>query len=94
MSNLSVRGRNSPTCFHIDLDKAGTPFPVVQTLRHGFTAWLQSPTSTDIHSLTAGSLRGPDAVLTTAFHEQVKHIGWYHLCLGRVSKKSVSCAPL
>ena len=29
----------------------------------------------------------PDVVLTTAFLEQVRHIGWYHMCLGRVSIK-------
>jgi len=65
-----------------DLTKAGTPDPIVQAVRHGFLCWVQKPTSTDIRSLTAGSLRGPDAVLTTAFLEQVQHIGWYHLCLG------------
>jgi hypothetical protein len=40
-----------------------------------------------VRALTAGSLRGADAVLTTAFREQFTFIGWYHLCLGRISKK-------
>jgi hypothetical protein len=73
--------------FFNDLDKAGTPIPIVQAIRHGFSHWLQDPASIDIRSLTAGSLQAPDAVLTTAFNEQVRHNGWYHLCLGRVSKK-------
>jgi hypothetical protein len=39
-----------------------------------------------IRALMAGSLCSPDAVLTTAFHEQMS-IGWLHLCLGKISTK-------
>jgi hypothetical protein len=41
-------------------------------------------------ALTAGSLRGSDAVLTSAFYEHTTDIGWYQMCLGRVSKKWAS----
>jgi hypothetical protein len=70
-----------------DLDTAGTPLPVVQAVCHGFTKWDSDPTMKSVRALTAGSLRGADAVLTTAFREQFTFIGWYHLCLGRISKK-------
>jgi hypothetical protein len=70
-----------------DLEKARTPVPIIQALQHGFAHWTSHPDSSDICSLTAGSLRGPDAVLATAFLEQVRNIGWFHLCLGRVSEK-------
>jgi hypothetical protein len=40
--------------------------------------------------LTAGSLQGPDAVLTSTFHEQHREIGWYHFCLGRISRQWAS----
>jgi hypothetical protein len=69
-----------------DLDTAGTPLPVVQAVRHGFTKWDLDPLKT-VRALTAGSLRGADAVLNTAFREQFTFIGWYHLCLGQISKK-------
>ena len=42
--------------------------------------------------LTAGSLQGPDAVLTTAFIEQFRDIGWYYMCLGRASTKWAAAA--
>jgi hypothetical protein len=70
-----------------DLETAKTPPPIIQAIKHGFIQWSSSPDSTETRSLTAGSLRGPDAVVTTASLEQVRTIGWYHLCLGRVSKK-------
>jgi hypothetical protein len=70
-----------------DLDTAGTPLPVVQAVRHGFTKWDSDPTMKSVRALTTGSLRGADAVLTTAFREQFTFIGWYHLCLGQISKK-------
>jgi hypothetical protein len=72
---------------YTDLLKANTPPPILAAIKHGFSSWLQNPESTDIKAMTAGSLRGPDAVLTAAFHEQVNHIGWYNFCLDRVSKK-------
>jgi hypothetical protein len=70
-----------------DLQHSGAPDPIIQAIQHGFSSWNANPQSTNIWALTAGSLYGPDAVLTTAFYEQVHHIGWYHMCLGRVSKK-------
>jgi hypothetical protein len=70
-----------------DLETAGTPLPVVQAVRHGFTKWESDPTLRPVRALTAGSLRGADAVLTSAFREQFTFIGWYHLCLGRISKQ-------
>lgn len=69
------------------LETAHTPSPVLDAIRHGFTSWHLQPTSSHARALTAGSLRGPDAVLTSAFHEQFCNLGWYHFCLGRVSKK-------
>ncbi len=63
-----------------------TPQPVIEAILHGFASW--NPTDhTPARALTAGSLRSPDAVLTTAFHEQYNAIGWLQFCLGRVSKK-------
>jgi hypothetical protein len=59
-----------------------TPVPVIEAIIHGFTQWSRIPSCGHIRSLTAGSLRGPDAVLTSAFNEQVKDIGWFQFCLG------------
>jgi len=70
-----------------DLETSGTPTKLIQAIQHGFSSWHADPTSNTTRALTAGSLYGPDTVLTTAFYEQVRHIGWYHMCLGRVSKK-------
>jgi hypothetical protein len=65
---------------------------VIEAIVHGFTQWSLDPNSCHIRSLTEGSLRGADAVLTSAFHEQVRDIGWFHLCRGRVSTKWASAA--
>jgi hypothetical protein len=73
-----------------NLSSISTPIPVIDAIVHGFTQWNLDPNNYQIRSLTAGSLRGPDAVLTTAFYEQVKDIGWFHLCLGKVSTKWAS----
>jgi ribonuclease HI len=70
-----------------DLNNASTPIPVVTAVCHRFTVWDSDPTSTNARALTAGSLQGADAVLTSAFREQFSSIGCYHLCLGRISKK-------
>jgi len=67
-----------------------TPEPVVAAIQHGFQQWCQDTSRKHARALTAGSLRGPDAVLTSAFHEQFRDIGWYQLCLGRVSTKWAS----
>ncbi len=68
------------------LKNANTPPAVTEALCHGIREWTHQPDIPHIRALTAGSLCGPDAVLTTTFHEQVS-IGWLHLCLGRISKK-------
>jgi len=52
---------------------------------HGFQVWL-TPSNSTSRAPTAGSLKGQDILLTTAYHEQLHSIGWYQLSLGRVSK--------
>jgi hypothetical protein len=53
----------------------------------------KNPASCQAWSLTAGSLQGPDAVLTVAaFHEQGREIGRLHFSLGRISQKWASAA--
>jgi len=69
------------------LTTAQTPEPLLDSLRYGFQTWFSNTPSTLVRAPTAGSLWGPDAVLATAFHEQYHTLGWYHLCLGRVSRK-------
>jgi len=69
------------------LENAQTPQPVLDSLKYGFHTWMENPTRQGVRAPTAGSLRGPDAVLTSAFTEQYQNIGWFHMCLGRVSKK-------
>jgi hypothetical protein len=64
-----------------------TPDPVIEAIQHGFHQWLLNRDSTQGRALTAGSLRGPDAVLTSVFIEQFRDIRWYQLCLGRISSK-------
>jgi glutaredoxin len=69
-----------------------TPTTIIDAIRHGFSHWWKDPASFQARSLTAGSLRGPDAVLTAAFHEQGREIGWLHFGLGRISQKWASTA--
>jgi len=64
----------------------------MDAIRHGFSHWWSAPASFQARSLTAGSLRGPDAVLTAAFHEQGYKIGWLHFGLGRISTKWADAA--
>jgi len=52
---------------------------------HGFQVRL-TPSNSTSRAPTAGSLKGQDILLTTAYHEQLHSIGWYQLSLGRVSK--------
>jgi hypothetical protein len=49
----------------------------------GFTTWLSPPTH--IRGPTAGSLNPVDVLSTSAFYDQVHHIGWYNFCLGRIN---------
>ncbi len=62
----------------------------VDALQYGFTQGWRAPTNPDVRPLTAGSLWGPDAVLTSAFIEQFREIGWFHMCLGCVNTKWAS----
>jgi hypothetical protein len=66
-----------------NLKRIHTPEQVVITIMHGFRVWVTPMTS---RAPTAGSLKGQDILLTTAYHEQLHSIGWYQLSLGRVSK--------
>jgi hypothetical protein len=52
----------------------------------GFWDWLSPPT---LHSQapTYGSLLPQDILLTSAYYKQFHQIGWYHCCLGRISRK-------
>lgn len=68
------------------LDNTQTPQPIIDTIQYGFQQWTGALDQPYVRAPTAGSLRGPDAILTSAFHEQFYTIGWYHFCLGRVSK--------
>ena len=68
------------------LQAIATPWPIIDAILCGFSIWTKDPTTTQARAPTAGSLRGPDAILTTAFREQFHEIGWYHMCLGRISK--------
>ncbi len=55
---------------------------------HGFSDWLHlDPGHRISHAPTAGSLRGPEMLLATAYAEQYQEIGWYNFTLGRVRKR-------
>jgi hypothetical protein len=64
----------------------GTPQPVTEAIRYGIEQWSLALDQMSRRAPTAGSLYGPDAVLTSAYWEQHR-IGWFNLCLGRISKK-------
>ncbi len=67
-----------------DLQQANTPGMVVHTILHGFSEWLHpAGQPTQSQTLTAGSLHGSLRAYTEQFH----NLGWYHFCLGRISKK-------
>jgi len=74
------------TLFRV-LQTTHTPQQIIETIQFGFNRWWSDPNSTEARPPTAGSLRGPDAVLTSAFLEQFCDIGWYHMCMGRISTK-------
>jgi hypothetical protein len=69
------------------LQTAYTPQQIIETIQFGFHRWWSDPNSAEARPPTAGSLQGPDAVLTSAFLEQFRDIGWYHMCMGRISTK-------
>jgi hypothetical protein len=49
------------------LQQHRNPQPVIDAISHGFTSWFQCTDPQAVRALTAGSLRGPDAVLTSGF---------------------------
>jgi hypothetical protein len=57
-------------------------------INHGIQMWIgtQTDPQLQVHALTAGSLKGPDVLLTAAFTEQLKSIGWYHFLMGRLCR--------
>jgi len=61
-----------------------TPEIVTQTILQGFAHWL-TPTHHQSKAPTAGSLRGPDILLTSAYYEQYHTLGRYQCCLGRIT---------
>ena len=64
-----------------DLPSINTPIEVIDAINHGIQMWIGTQT------LTVGSLKGPDVLLTAAFTEQIKSIGWYHFLMGRLSRR-------
>jgi hypothetical protein len=64
-----------------------TPVPIIDALLHGVQKWTTEVPSNQVRSLTMGSLKASDVVLTSAFTEQFHTIGWLQLMLGRLSKK-------
>jgi hypothetical protein len=72
-----------------ELKKINTPEKVLEAILVGMEAWITSSLdpSVRVRAPTAGSLRGGDMLLTTAFMEQHHSIGWYQFALGRISSK-------
>jgi hypothetical protein len=66
-----------------DLKALNTPQEVVDAIAHGMIVWTnpQQGEQVQVHALTAGSLRGPDVLLMTAFSEQFHSIGWFQLLM-------------
>jgi hypothetical protein len=69
----------------LHLHKIQTPLPVIHALQKGFHDWLNQTTHCS-RAHTYGSLFGPDILLTSAYYEQYHQLGWFQLCLGRISK--------
>jgi hypothetical protein len=65
-----------------------TPSPIIDAIIYGFS--IQHRDTQEVRALTAGSLRGPDAVLTSAFHEQYCDLGWSSMCLRCISRRWAS----
>jgi hypothetical protein len=70
-----------------DLLSINTPTEVVAAIYHGIQMWIGTQTNPQlqVHTLTVGSLKGPDVLLTAAFTEQFKSIGWDHFLISRLS---------
>jgi hypothetical protein len=73
----------------IGLEKINTPEQVLEAIILGLNTWITSASdpTVRVHAPTAGSLRGGDMLLTTAFMEQHHSIGWFQFALGRISSK-------
>ena len=70
-----------------NLQQINTPIEVIDALIHGTNIWLnRQGGECAVRPLTAGSLKGTDMLLTTAFNEQFHSIGWGNLFHGRISK--------
>jgi hypothetical protein len=68
------------------LTNLNTPPPVLQAIMKGFQDWI-TPSPVRSQAPTYGSLRGPGVILTSAYYEQFHQLGWFQLCLGRLSKR-------
>jgi uncharacterized protein with HEPN domain len=66
------------------LRKIQTPLPVIAGIMKGFKDWEEKPSGRS-RAHTYGSLLGPDILLTSAYYEQFYQLGWFQLCLGRIS---------
>lgn len=66
-----------------------TPTEVRDAISHGISFWLKRQTDPDsnFHTLTAGSLKGTDMLLTMTFNEQFHTIWWHNMSHGWLSKK-------
>jgi hypothetical protein len=71
---------------HIQLRKIQTPLPVIEAIMKGFKDWEEKPSGRS-RAPTYGSLLGPDILLTSVYYEQFYQLGWFQLCLGRISHK-------
>jgi hypothetical protein len=69
----------------IKLRRITTPIPVIDAIMHGFQEWLSPPPHRS-RAPTYGSLLKADILVTSAYYEQFHHLGWFSLCLGRISK--------
>ena len=71
------------------LETMGTPHQVIGVIKEGFRDWLdpEFPSNRRSRPSTFGSLRPADILLTKAYYTQFYTIGWYHFCLGRISRE-------
>jgi hypothetical protein len=67
------------------LSQSHTPPPVTRAIMNGFKDWIDPPSGRS-RAPTYGSLHGPDVLLTSVYYEQYHQLGWFQMCLGRISK--------
>lgn len=90
----AIDHRNSTlTKLKVTLENLITPPEVIATIEFGFEHWINDPDTTQIRALIAGSLRGPDDVLTTAFYEQFWQLSWFQLYAWGESARSGQRPP-